>query len=181
MKKSFFVSAILISLTLNVLAQDSIPDKLKTDVFSLGMGIGLDYGGIGYSALYYPQRNIGLFAACGYAFAGISYNTGLKIRYPAKNPSAKSYPYLLGMYGYNAVVLMDREEYNRIFYGLSLGCGLDYRPNPDKNAYWSFSLIVPFRDPEYDNYIESLENRGAEFNMKPFPVLVSVGCRLIIK
>lgn len=75
----------------------------QTEKFNLGLGMGMDYGGIGLNALVYPQNNIGLFAGGGYALAGFGWNAGLKGRFFLNESSAIT-PYLMAMYGYNAAV-----------------------------------------------------------------------------
>ncbi len=41
-------------------------ERLFRDVVAIGLGVGLDYGGIGVNLTVYPQKNIGLFAGIGY-------------------------------------------------------------------------------------------------------------------
>ncbi|HEX4851031.1 MAG TPA: hypothetical protein VFV08_09505, partial [Puia sp.] len=52
----------------------------KPDQFSMGVGFGQDFGGLGANMIVYPQKNIGLFVGGGYAIAGFGYNVGLKLR-----------------------------------------------------------------------------------------------------
>ena len=52
-----------------------------TEKLNLGVGIGFDYGTIGANLLFYPQKNIGIFAGGGYNLMGFSYNAGLKGRF----------------------------------------------------------------------------------------------------
>ena len=47
---------------------------------SIGVGLGLDNGGIGINAAAYIQKNIALFAGLGYNFYETSYNVGTKLR-----------------------------------------------------------------------------------------------------
>jgi hypothetical protein len=63
-------------------AQDFIPQKSPSrstfteqshtsDVFTLGLGFGQDYGGFGGNITVYPQKNIGLFVGFGDALAAL--------------------------------------------------------------------------------------------------------------
>src|ERR1700730_9498663 len=84
-------------------AQQNTQDVRKPDIVNFGLGIGFDYGGIGANFMVYPQKNIGIFIGGGYAFAGMGYNTGIKLRLtPGKSSVAN--PYITAMYGYNASV-----------------------------------------------------------------------------
>lgn len=141
--------------------------SINIDKITYGLGLGFDYGGIGLNILYYPQKNIGLWASGGTVITGLGYNLGLKCRFFPKYVLSKSHVYLLGMYGYNAVIK------EKIFYGPSIGLGFDYRHNPDKNDYWSFALLVPFRGSEIMPYLNS--------DVILLPFTISIGYKVIIK
>jgi hypothetical protein len=148
------------------------------DIFVVGLGIGLDYGGIGVNLLTYPTRNVGLFAGFGYALAGFGYNGGLKLRILNK-PTAPAYAYILAMYGYNASVkVKGNSSYNRLFYGPSAGIGVETTANEQRRGQWSVALLLPFRGEDPENYINSLKSVGVDFgNRKLFPVTISLGYR----
>ena len=163
-------------------AQDSTKHPVQIDKISIGMGGGIDFGGFGYNLLVYPNKNIGLFAGGGYAIAGLGYNVGIKVRCFINKTSSKVTPYMLAMYGYNAAIEVNLDDkYNKLFYGYSVGCGIDFRPNPKKNSYWSFSILIPFRKAELYTYMDYLENHSVTFIMKPPPFLISISTRAIIK
>ena len=90
---------------------DSIKFNYHNDVSSeriekssIGFGMGLDHGGYGINLVLYPGKNFGVFGGIGYAFAGTGFNAGLKIKLVGVNHKTHIYPYLLGMYGYNAAI-----------------------------------------------------------------------------
>jgi hypothetical protein len=122
--KLSFLFILLISFNLHVKAQEVTGNEWRPESFSMGPGAGLDYGGIGVQMIAYPQKNIGLFFGGGYAFTGFGYNAGIKIR--GQKPGSAVDPFFMAMYGYNAVVYggSDKSE-NQIFYGPSLGLGID--------------------------------------------------------
>ena len=155
----------------------------RIDQASLGFGMGMDYGGFGVNLLYYPSHSIGVFGGVGYALAGFGYNLGLKGRFFADKKTSGVYPYVLGMYGYYAAVYVkNASQYDKLFYGVTAGAGIDIRPKPGSKGYWSLGLLVPFRSAEVDDYMTDLErNHGVVFENKLPPVGVTIGWRLILQ
>ena len=154
----------LIILAVQLNAQDSIQqdpfqESRQPDKVSIDIGGGLDFGGLGGNIIYYPIQNIGLFGGVGYAFAGAGYNVGLKYRYISDKSTSKINPYGLLMYGYNAAIaVLNAEQYNKLFYGPTLGVGIDFHRKPINKGYWSFALLIPFRKSEVKEYMDDLEN-----------------------
>lgn len=159
------------------------PLPLPADRINLGVGLGLDYGGIGFNLIAYPQRNIGLFAGGGYAIAGMGYNVGLKLRFVAKESKSKAVGFVTGMYGYNAAVsVQNATDLNKLFYGYTVGAGVDLRSKTKKGGYWTLTLLLPFRSSEVDSYLEDLEtNYNVERKSDFFPITISIGYRIVMK
>lgn len=154
--------------------------KGDVDEVSVGVGLGLDYGGFGGNILVYPQENIGLFVGAGYAFAGLGYNVGAKFRFATKSSSSIR-PYLIGMYGYNtAIAVPNAARYNKFFYGTSFGFGID-RDSRSGNGYWSFALLLPVRGSEVDNYINYLKTQQVVLQNSLSPIAFSIGYHFIIQ
>src|SRR5208283_3104239 len=116
-------------------SQNNVQNKtIISEQASIGVGLGLDYGGIGAHFLYYPQKNLGLFVGLGDAIAGIGYNVGLKLKFLADHNNTVS-PYLIGMYGYYAAIdITNATQYNKLFYGPTIGFGLDFRFRRESNG-----------------------------------------------
>lgn len=152
------------------------------DEFSLGLGLGMDYGGIGGSLLFYPSPNVGLFCGMGYALAGAGYNVGAKFRFASKQSSSVVKPYILAMYGYNAAIVVDdADEYNKLFYGLTVGAGIDYKSSRSGGGYWTVALLIPIRRSGVQTYIDDLKNyHGVEFKNELLPIGLSIGYRIIL-
>lgn len=152
------------------------------DKTSIGLGIGQDYGGFGGNFLYYPQKNIGLFCGIGYNLAGVGYNLGIKSRIAIGSSSSHVLLSALAMYGYNAVIkVADMGELNKVFYGATVGVGMDYKPFEYSDDYISISLFVPFRSYEVQGYINYLEQvYGVVFEQGLFPVTFSFGYRIVL-
>ena|ERR1700733_4010800 len=148
--------------------------------FTLGLGFGFDYGGFGGNATYYPQKNLGVLFGGGYALAGFGYNAGLKYRFLSKNPASKFTPFLVGLYGYySAIHVEGNSQFDKIFYGPSLGVGFDLGTHLIGKGVFSLTLFVPFRNSETNDYIDNLENNyGIQFKSKPIPVGVSLGYKV---
>lgn len=158
-------------------AQDSTAVASKPDLVAIGIGVGLDFGGIGANLTFHPWDRVGFFAGLGYALAGAGFNAGVKLRL-SKNPAEKrAVPYLQAMYGYNAAVaVVDQDNWNKLFYGPSFGVGLDLRGKKKTKGYWSVALLLPIRKAEVKEYMDDLENdHGVEFGTGLLPVGFSIG------
>ena len=185
--RNLTIIGLILLMTAHLNAQNSkqqIPFQTNSpvDQISLGVGAGLDYGGFGGNLTYYPVKSVGLFGGVGYALAGVGFNAGVKYRYIPEKPDARVRPFALAMYGYNAAIaVLNASQYNKLFYGPTLGAGIDFLGKPQKRGYWSFGVFVPFRSAEVKEYMEDLENNhGADFTNSLFPVTVSIGYRFII-
>lgn len=154
----------------------------QTEKVNLGIGAGFDYGGIGANVLFYPQKNIGLFAGGGYALAGFGYNVGLKGRFFLKDGAAVT-PFVMGMYGYHSAVQIDgNTDLNKLFYGPTFGAGIDWRVGKLRKNYIALALTVPLRNGDEKEYKQMLiNNYGAQFTNDFLPVGLSIGYRLRLK
>jgi hypothetical protein len=181
MKVSILPLLFSLLLTNAVVGQQNSDFERKPDIVSLGLGLGFDYGGIGASLLYYPQKNIGLFFGGGYAIAGFGYNAGLKLKLSNEKPTVVS-PFIMAMYGYNAAVAVSgNSSFDKLFYGPSFGAGIDIRSKrPNSKGYLSIALLIPVRNPDVNNYINDLQtNDGVSFSNLP-PVGISIGYRFLL-
>ena len=152
----------------------------QIDKSSAGLGLGLDYGGIGMNLTRYLTKSMGLYAGVGYALADFGFNGGIKFRFISE--TSRVVPFLTAMYGYNTAVVVSNAapyNYNKMFYGPSVGFGLDFRGRPEKKGYFSFALIVPIRGSEVDSYLNNLRNKGVSIG-SPLPISVSIGYRFIL-
>lgn len=182
--KSKLLTLILLCVLLSQLlvAQTNNEDPRKPDMVNLGPGIGFDYGGFGANLMVYPQKNIGIFFGGGYAIAGFGYNAGIKLRLSPDKGTVVN-PFFTAMYGYNAAVyIADNTEFNKIFYGTTLGVGIDIRSKkPSSKGFWSLTLMVPLRSADAQNYIDYLKNQyGASFVSDLIPIGFSVGYKFIL-
>lgn len=174
------ISLILICYSIQVNAQDKKPAAIIQDKAVLGLGAGLDYGGFGANLLFYPHKNFGFFIGGGYALADIGYNFGIKYRF--FSDYSKAMPYFLAMYGYNtAIVVSNSSVYDKLFYGPTVGVGVDFRSKPLKQGYWSLGLLVPIRGIEVDDYMNDLKNNhSVVFKNSLLPFGITIGYKIIL-
>lgn len=76
-----YFSLFFIPLTPRLFAQDSTFYAPPHDQLALGVGLGLDFGGLGGNLLVCPGKNIGFFLGVGYAFVKAGFNAGMKVRF----------------------------------------------------------------------------------------------------
>lgn len=188
MKIKVVVLVLILSVkSLIAFAQDNqSSEDTKTNILdktSIGLGIGMDHGGLGANILVYPGSNLGLFAGVGYAFAGAGFNGGIKYRVVPTASTASTHFYLTAMYGYNAAIkVVDRNDLSKLFYGPTVGLGVDFGPKKYNNGYFTLGLLVPFRSGEVDDYIDELKtNYNIEFENDLIPIGISFGYRFILK
>lgn len=175
-RSKIHVLVILVFLMTNCLAQHKGIRRTSADVFSIGLGVGLDHGGAGVMALYYPTENFGFFAGGGYALAGFACNAGAKLRLTS---SEKFQPFVLGMYGHNAVIETTSSE-KKLFYGSTVGLGVDIRFK-DSSNYFSLAVLMPIKGAELDEYVKTMGTSGVSFNSASVPVGFSIGYRFAIQ
>jgi len=166
-------------------ARAQSPEKSPTqisDVVNVGFGFGQDYGGFGGNITVYPQQNVGLFAGFGYAIAGFGYNAGIKLRLLPGNGRSKVRPFLEAMYGYNAAVAVSNySTYNKMFYGPTVGAGLDIGSFVQGRGHFSLAILVPIRNADVDNYMDALKtNYGVNFNNNLLPITFSIGYKFVL-
>lgn len=185
MNKTLFPILILLLVCISATHAQKPPSYQRpdatTDIVDLGLGFGLDYGGFGFNATVYPQKNIGIFGGVGYALAGAGYNVGVKLRLLPDHGYSKVRPFLEGMYGYNAAIVVTNDpQYNKIYYGPSMGVGVDIGSLNKGKANFCMAIVIPFRSPDVNNYINGLQNNyGISFgNLSP--VTFSLGFKIVI-
>ncbi len=177
--KCLFAMSLFIIFCLNKARAQNEPHKDFER--SVGIGLGLDYGGIGVNFLGYPSNHLGAFLGLGYNIIGLGYNAGLKYRFNNENskPHSTSF-YALAMYGYVAAMKVtdsynNTTVYQKTYYGPTFGLGFDRRGSQYSKGYWSFALLLPIRNSEYQNAIDYYKPQ-----IKPLPVAVSIGYRYFL-
>ncbi|WP_421763383.1 hypothetical protein [Ekhidna sp.] len=135
--RTFFFTLVVCSFTSN--GQDSNA--------SLGLGLGLDYGGIGAQVAIKADNDLALFGGIGTALAGPGFNVG--VRYFFESKGSEQF-FVHGMYGYNAVIVIQgMSSANKVYYGPSIGGGINL-PNKN-NTFWELAVNIPFRSSDFRN------------------------------
>ncbi|MBK8949065.1 MAG: hypothetical protein IPM68_09480 [Flavobacteriales bacterium] len=107
-------------------AQEAATDRVEPATITIGPGLGLDYGGLGAQLSGRPVPMLNLLLGVGYNLNGAGINAGAAWR---MLPKKRFCPYVVGLYGYNAVInIRNDEEYTRTYYGPSAGLGLEIHP-----------------------------------------------------
>jgi hypothetical protein len=183
MKKTV-VTLLLIAAVLKISAQ--VPDAKSpfdvqppesTSKANLGLGLGLDYGGIGGRFSFQPSSSLALFAGLGYNFAGAGFNAGGIVRLA---PEKRITPTLLAMYGYNAVIVVkgddfDETVFSRTYYGPSFGAGVEFHQWHKRGNFFNLQLLVPVRSRKFHDDMDAL--KASEFIdiNEPWPVTICLG------
>jgi hypothetical protein len=145
---------------------------------SLGIGFGQDYGGYGARLTVLPNSHFGIFFGGGYALAGFGYNAGaMVIAKPDKKVSAT----FMFMYGYTAAIAVSgASQYNKIYYGPSIGGGIRSTSRKNEQNYWQFGITLPFRPSEFDSDFDRLKSNSSIVGLtKPWPITISVGYHFV--
>ncbi|MCP1997326.1 hypothetical protein [Flavobacterium sp. HSC-61S13] len=139
----------------------------------MGLGFGLDYGGIGAKIEYLPIKNIGVFAGLGYNLSELGWNVGASYKIKATERLSVN-PMIL--YGYNAVIKVDgAPQYDMVSYGMTYGVNLDIYVGKKGNKI-SAGLFVPVRSEKFnDNYDAVKNDRYVKMDSELFPITVGVG------
>ena len=180
MKKISTVIFVLFILFSNpMFSQEEQPSSTIIEKGAVGIGYGQDYGGLGVNCTYYPTKYVGVFGGVGWIFFDIGYNAGIKVRLLFDEKS-RVYPYLIGMHGYIASIKVENTtDHNKLFFGTSLGVGLNYKLKSDNSKSLSFAIIYPDRGTSVSNYMKSLKvNHGVIFKNELIPVTFSAGLNI---
>jgi hypothetical protein len=157
---------------INLFAQKPVDLKTSPKIF-LGLGLGLDYGGLGVKCEYLPLKYLGLSLGLGYNLQGPGINLGASFK---PLPGKKIQPVATLLYGYNAViVIQDRVEKNKTYYGFSAGLGGALRVGKKGNKL-SLNIFYPFRSKRLQDDYEALQNDPTiTLDTELLPIAYSIG------
>lgn len=145
--------------------------KRWSPVFNLGVGYGIDYGGIGGRLCILPLERLQVFGALGYFLDDVCFNTGASTRLVTKT---RFIPYFGAMYGNNAYIISkDRqvstapnkaskpENHYYRYYGASLNAGLECWITP--STFLNFELLIPFAGSTFKEDVQTLTNKFSSY------------------
>ena len=172
-KIKIVLTAGILLFTLCANAQDRNLSSLQGKS-SLGIGVGLPYGGIGARFGTNLVNGLNLFGGVGYQISGIGFNAGLR---QDVELGGLTQMYFTGMYGTNAAIKVSGlPEYDKLYMGATLGMGLKFNSRSKEGNYWDAGLVIPLRSSQYKTDETKMQNdpRIASFT-SPWPVLIVVG------
>lgn len=171
MNRNIFLVLLVLSFPFAVSGQ--VIDKMN-----IGLGAGMDYGGFGARVTYNVSPKIGTFGCLGYNLDALGYNFGVQFRDQISERYSIS---ANGMYGYNAVLIIDgpQGKVKTTYYGPSIGVGFHKKSKRNEN-FWSSGFILPFRSKTLYNAMDDLKSAGYTFGLL-FPVTFSVGYHIQLK
>jgi len=140
----------------------------------LGIGAGLDYGGLGIRAEFQPVKYVGIIGGFGYNLANPAYNAGLSFK---ALPGKRITPTITAMYGYNAVIKINYGYGNvdaKSYYGPSIGAGCELYDKDKKNKL-TLEIFLPFRSSEFHDHYDELKKTGYDFKPDILPVTFTIG------
>ena len=169
----FFITIIIFSVDI-LFAQDNVPVRTINQQINFGVGVGLDYGGIGLRLSVLPDSHLSLFAAFGNNLNGAGYNLGVAYRFTPFNSTCWYYTM---MYGYNAVIVINNaSQYDQTYYGISPGFGIEFHGRRHPGNFFNLEILIPLRTQEYRDDIIALQNkRTITFKSQPLPFTISIG------
>lgn len=134
--------------------QSVMPEPAFQRAF-FGIGLGMDYGGLGFKAEFIPVKYVGIFAGAGYNIARIGVNAGVSVK---ALPDSRLTPTVIGMYGYNAVIVVQGDaDRTRIYYGPTIGIGGELKVGRRHNKLYA-AVLRPFRNKAFDTDYEAVKN-----------------------
>jgi hypothetical protein len=146
---------------------------------NIGLGIGLDYGGIGGRITFLPLKKLAVFGGIGYALVDFGYNVGAQFRF---TPDKTVCPTFGLMYGYNGIIkVQNASEYDKVYYGTSLSGGIEIHFGGRDN-FMNVELVVPFRSKAfYDDWDRIKQQSNISIVSDPLPIAFSIGYHFAFK
>lgn len=171
MQKVVMLFSVLLCVS-SAFCQDAEPvNDVTESKTTLGLGMGIDYGGFGGQVNFQINPKVELFGALGYNLDGAGFNAGGKVRLA---PKKRVCPTLGAMYGYNGVIVVKGlDNASKTYYGPSFGFGLEVNSRSNDN-FWNFGLWLPIRSSEFKDDFDALDSNPEIEISDPLPVTISV-------
>lgn len=175
-----FVCLLTVSIALLGQARESEEVVLENPKQNIGIGLGLDYGGLlGFRYTFMTSPKVGLFGSVGYILVGPGFNFGANYKF---TPDKKVTATLGAMYGYNAAIkVVGASEFDQIYYGPSFSVGVEVKTRRNQRNFWNFELVVPIRSSEYHDDMDALLNNPDIEISEALPIAFSIGYHFGLK
>jgi hypothetical protein len=147
--------------------------KKQHNMFDIGAGIGLDYGGLfGAKFSVSPIPYLSLNLGGGLTVGGFGWATGVKVNILPASRSSLIRLYLQAMYGINgATYVVGKSTYNQRFTGFTPGLGLGFRFGSTRRNGFDVAIHMPIRSNDYQKQIDIIKRDPEimQFN-EPLPI-----------
>ncbi|MDA3953360.1 MAG: hypothetical protein PF485_06920 [Bacteroidales bacterium] len=169
--RNFVVALLVVMLSTGVL---SAQDK-SFNHFDIGVGMGLNYGGFGWSVAYAPIPFLSIEGNVGYNIVEPVGGAAINVYILPKNNTKLYSMAVKTMYGYNAAFIVDGGSFeSKSFYGLSVGISNELRFGSRKRSGVNLDLLVPIRSSDVEDYYDTLSDNGYE-TAALTPITISIG------
>jgi hypothetical protein len=152
--------------------------KYERHYVDLGIGFGLDYGGLaGAKIAFLPIPYVSVFAAGGYYLFGFGWNTGATWHILPSTSRYTLRPNIKLMYGVNGGTMVSGDDkYNKMFYGVTPGAGLEIMFGKSKRNGLDFDLNFPIHGQDFKDQLDIMKADPTITGVKdPLPVAFSLG------
>ena len=161
------------------LTMKEVPKPLyELHYIDLGIGFGLDYGGlIGVKIGYLPIPYLSVFVAGGYYLFGFGWNVGVTGHILPSSSRYHVRPNIKVMYGVNGgTMVAGTTEYYKMFTGVTPGVGLELMFGRHKKNGIDIDINFPIHGPDYYKQYDTMKNDPRISELKePLPVAFSIG------
>lgn len=160
-----------------VVCEDAPKNEDILNKLDIGIGHGIDYGGIiGFNLSYYPIGYASVFISIGNQIIAPSTNVGIRLL--VLQHSSKNYvrPNIKLMYGVNSSIIMTGAEHlNKLYPGFTYGVGLQTRFGKTKKHGFDFDINLPIYSDEFIEDYNKIKS-DPKYRISNYPsILISMG------
>ncbi len=173
-----FCLILMLSIPRQGVAQQQFGHNELFHTVDLGIGLGLDYGGIvGVKAAYIlPFRQVSVFGAAGVQLVGLGWNVGTIFRILPMNKSRTFRPNIKIMYGINRATYVDGiDEYKELYTGWTPGIGAEFRFGRMKSSGFDVDINIPIGSDAFNAQVDRMKNDSRLDYVISLPVAFSIG------
>jgi hypothetical protein len=184
-KKILFAMIASIAFVSSIYAEESLGNeseiqsqKIKNHFLDLGVGLGLDYGGLIGAKLSYilPFPHISVFGAVGAQPLGLGWSVGTTFHILPQNSKYVFRPNLKIMYGINrTTIVVGASKYDEMFAGWTPGIGLEFMFGKRKANGFDIDLNFPIGSSEFNDQLKKIEDDPRVGAITILPVAFSIG------
>lgn len=152
--------------------------EVSNHFFDLGVGLGLDYGGLIGAKLSYilPFPYLSVFGAAGIQPLGLGWNVGTTFHILPQNTKYVFRPNVKLMYGINrSTIVVGASEYDKMFEGWTPGIGFEVMFGKRKANGFDIDLNIPLGSSALEKHLNKIEADPRGITMQMLPIAFSMG------